>query len=465
MPTITRDTHWRHAGRVPFAVWQKRINDAGGLSRVATYEVWNEAGDDSALMLEFLREESSYASDFAAIPASSNNPWNLQIAGVGLKFSSIVECVRAWRERLYSPIYESGVYLRTQTISELIRVYAPASDGNDTEGYIRGVVDGMNRNGFDPPVTIPSTDPEPIPGEGAPMAVELEILNRVIGVQANAPATLLNRTAPRPIGHNTDNPGTGADALMHATFVKNGGGQSGVSFHWAIDSIRAVQILPLDRIGYHASDGCDNRSTDTGCYDGVAFENCDNKDGDIRKTFDNFCKLIALIEWGDPRINYGTMPKGAFVGFIDRLLGHHDVAYDAKWCPSDFMNLFGEDGWKVEARKRAKAYLAELKGTTPVEPDDDEPTTTPVYAKPDKPKAGTFAAGNGKVFVGVEETVTIKQKVTPRKYAESDQPATGPDLAAGTAVTVTHIVVASDNKLWLITADGSRIPATALVAA
>ena len=176
MPTITRATHWRHAGRVPFAVWQKRINDAGGLSRVATYEVWNEAGDDSALMLEFLREESSYASDFAAIPASSNNPWNLQIAGVGLKFSSIVECVRAWRERLYSPIYKSGVYLRTQTISELIRVYAPASDGNDTEGYIRGVVDGMNRNGFDPPVTTPSTDPEPIPGEGAPMAQPIDLI-------------------------------------------------------------------------------------------------------------------------------------------------------------------------------------------------------------------------------------------------------------------------------------------------
>lgn len=221
----------------------------------------------------------------------------------------------------------------------------------------------------DPPVTTPSTDPEPIPGEGEPMA--LEILNRVIGVQENAPATLLNM-GPKsavPIIHNTSNPNPGADALMHARFVTGGGGADNVSFHFCVDSKRAVQILPLNRIGYHASDGCDNRSTDVGCFNGIAFENCDNADGDIRKTFENQAELLACIEFGDSRIDYGGRPLSDFEGFIDRTLGHHDTAYDQKWCPEDYLNLFGDPGYKTQLKSLAKAKLAAKRGgTTPAEP-------------------------------------------------------------------------------------------------
>lgn len=176
MPTITRDTHWRHAGRVPFAVWQKRINDAGGLSEAAQYDVWLALGDDSALALEMLRAESSYASNFDKIPASKKNPWNLQIAGQGLSFPTIQAAALAWRARLYDSLYKQGIYTRTNTIYELISTYASRSDGNDPEGYSDKVAAGMNRNGFDPPVTTPSTDPEPIPGEGAPMAQPIDLI-------------------------------------------------------------------------------------------------------------------------------------------------------------------------------------------------------------------------------------------------------------------------------------------------
>lgn len=163
--TVTRDTRWRNLGRVPYEVWRKRITDAGGLSRVAERAVWEAAGEDSALMLEFLREESSYASHFDHIPASFNDPWNLQIAGNGIQFDTIIDCVHAWRERLYSQTYKNGVYWRTNTIADLVSVYAPASDGNDTESYIRGVVDGINRNGFETSTPLPPEEP----GEGEPM--------------------------------------------------------------------------------------------------------------------------------------------------------------------------------------------------------------------------------------------------------------------------------------------------------
>lgn len=163
--TITRDTPWRHAGAVPFAIWTKRITDAGGLSEYAEYEVWAALGDDSALALEQLEAESSYASKFRKIPADWWNAWNLQIAGVGLKFDSALEAAQAWRARLYDPNYKQGVYLKTTTIADLIYRYAPPEDGNDTEGYIAGLVAGMNRNGFDPPVTTPATPEEPVEQE------------------------------------------------------------------------------------------------------------------------------------------------------------------------------------------------------------------------------------------------------------------------------------------------------------
>ncbi len=164
---VTRDTSWRGLGSVPYAVWRARIQDAGGLPEAAEYGVWQAAGNDSALALAFLGRESSYASDFDAIPATSNNPWNLQIAGVGIRFATITECVEAWRDRLYSGRYKQGIYSKTKSIADLIETYAPASDGNDTEGYIRGVLTDLERNGFDPPVTTPSTPPEPVEGEPA----------------------------------------------------------------------------------------------------------------------------------------------------------------------------------------------------------------------------------------------------------------------------------------------------------
>lgn len=159
---VNRNTPWRHLGAVPYAIWRKRIVDAGGLSEAAERDVWEACGDDSALMLAMLRAESSYASDFAAIPASKRNPWNLQIAGVGLAFDSIREAAEAWRARLYDPRYKQGIYTKTSTIADLIGVYAPKSDGNDTEGYIAKVVAEIAHNGLDTPVTTPSTPEEPI---------------------------------------------------------------------------------------------------------------------------------------------------------------------------------------------------------------------------------------------------------------------------------------------------------------
>lgn len=297
----------------------------------------------------------------------------------------------------------------------------------------------------------------------------LEILNRVIGVQDNAPATKLNMGPgkTRPIIHNTDNPSKGADALMHAKFVAGGGGSGNVSFHFANDSNRAVQILPLDRIGYHASDGCDNRNTDTGCFDGIAIENCDNVDGNIDQTFENLAELLACIEFGDPRIDYGTKPKSDFVGFIDRTLGHHDVAYDQKWCPSDFMNKYGETGYKTKLKARAKQLLAIKQGGTTPAPEPVYASAHPVSKESQIINEHVFLAPGGKTF---------QAQTTPREYGDPGAKATGPDIAKGTKITqdnISHYVVGTGDvpNIWLVltgvsgVADGSRVPAEAVIAA
>ena len=145
---VTRNTSWRGLGKVPYETWRDVILGAGGLPEYAAYEVWLALGDDSALALQQLREESSFASDFEAIPADWWNAWNLQIDGVGIKNRNAVEAAKAWRSRVYDPSYKNGVYANTDTIEEFFNAYAPEWDNNDTEAYIRESVDGINTFGL-----------------------------------------------------------------------------------------------------------------------------------------------------------------------------------------------------------------------------------------------------------------------------------------------------------------------------
>lgn len=383
-----------------------------------------------------------------------------------------------WFSGVWLPKVRSPAMPQVRTVADLGLRYKEGNDSRATWSWEKGtgsmdayglkLIDRLND--FYPNLPERSEGPAPPPPkkpeEENPMA--LEIVNRVIGVQGNAPDTPLN-SGPgrlRPIIHNTDNPSRGADALMHAQFVANGGGSSNVSFHFAVDSMRAAQILPLNRIGYHASDGCNNRDTDTGCFDGIAIENCDNVDGDIDQTFDNLAELLACIEFGDPRIDYGGRPITEFTGFIDRTLGHHDVAFDAKWCPSDFMNRYGEEGYKTKLKAMAHAKLAAKRGTTPA----------PTYADA-HPVAKGSQIINGHQFLAPGGK-TFQRDTIPAEWGDGLDNPTGPTIKKGTKITadqISHYVVGTDEglatgNLWVVltgvdgVADGSRVPASALIA-
>lgn len=120
--------------------------------------------------------------------------------------------------------------------------------------------------------------------------------------------------------HNTAND---ASARNEIAYMTNNNYET--SFHYAVDDKEAVQGLPLDRNGWHASDGNGpgNRTT-------IAIEICYSKSGGERfdKAEENAVELIA-----DLLKKYGWD-----ISVVKR---HYDYAPDKKYCPHRTM----DKGW------------------------------------------------------------------------------------------------------------------------
>ncbi|MES9710941.1 N-acetylmuramoyl-L-alanine amidase [Bacillus safensis] len=104
----------------------------------------------------------------------------------------------------------------------------------------------------------------------------------------NRPAYAMN---PRYITiHTTANQSAGADARAHARYVNNGGGSTGVSWHFTVDDNRIVQHLPLNENGWHAGDGngAGNRSS-------IGIEICKNRDGNFEKALTHAAGLVKFL--------------------------------------------------------------------------------------------------------------------------------------------------------------------------
>lgn len=120
--------------------------------------------------------------------------------------------------------------------------------------------------------------------------------------------------------HNTAND---ASALNEIAYMTNNNYE--ISYHYAVDDIQAVQGLPLNRNGWHASDG-----TGPGNMTTIAIEICYSLSGGARfdKAEENAAELIAQLlkqyGWG-----------------IDRVKRHYDYAPNKKYCPHRTM----DKGW------------------------------------------------------------------------------------------------------------------------
>lgn len=120
--------------------------------------------------------------------------------------------------------------------------------------------------------------------------------------------------------HNTAND---ASALNEIAYMTNNNYE--ISYHYAVDDIQAVQGLPLNRNGWHASDGLGPGNMST-----IAIEICYSLSGGYRfdKAEENAAELIAFLlkeyGWG-----------------IDKVKRHYDYAPNKKYCPHRTM----DKGW------------------------------------------------------------------------------------------------------------------------
>ena len=125
-------------------------------------------------------------------------------------------------------------------------------------------------------------------------------------------------TPTRIVVHNTANDATARNEIAYMT-----NNNYETSFHYAVDDKEIVQGLPLDRNGWHSSDG-----NGKGNREGIAIEICYSKSGGVRfiKAEENAVDLIVYLL---KKYNWG----------IDRVTKHQD--YCGKYCPHRTLDM----GW------------------------------------------------------------------------------------------------------------------------
>lgn len=464
--SITRNTPYRDVGPVTLATWNNTVSQYRGRAALGSEKAWKAGGSLSAVLLRILIQESSVDTDYRANSKANNNPYNIRVKDRSnednpkgyVHFANLVDATDAARRRINGDAgFFDGPnpYAAATTIEELLYTYAPPQ-WNDTEGLITKMVDQLNAwlPDWSPPVTTPSTPPEPIPGEQetpvtVPQYLDYSSLSFPVEVRFIPASQTMQRPgyAMAPASttwHDTGNPGARTNAESHARWMAAGcpdanGNPTYTSWHFTVDDGRAIQHIPLNEVAWHAGDG----SNGPGNRTSIAIEECVNSDRNAAKTRANAAELHAFL------IRELKLQGGTVNGCVQ-----HNY-WSGKNCPEVIRNA----GLWPEMQRQMTARL----GSTP---------TTPVYAEA-APVAKGSQVINGYVFLAPGGK-TVQADVVPVKYADKDQPATGPALKKGTKLTqdqIGHYVVGTDGALWVELVDvpgvqnGSRIPALALIAA
>jgi hypothetical protein len=157
--------------------------------------------------------------------------------------------------------------------------------------------------------------------------------------------------------------------------------------------------------------------------------------------------------WADQyKVSHETFPQLPAEGNRSFVIWHGELNGD-KWgtCPGLVVETF-TNAMLEEVRMLLKGY--------------QDTGDVPVYAEPQPVPGGTRVI-NDRLFVAVEKDYTIKRATAQRLYASPDSPETGPIIPPESVVRVSHMVedVGEGSGMTLVLANGSRIPAIALVEA
>ncbi|RPF57631.1 N-acetylmuramoyl-L-alanine amidase [Abyssicoccus albus] len=90
--------------------------------------------------------------------------------------------------------------------------------------------------------------------------------------------------------HNTGNSSKGANALMHAKYIKNQQHRY-VSWHYTIDDQYIIQHVPSNEVAWHAGDG----AMGLGNISSIGIEMCQHDGVDFEQVIQNTIELVRLL--------------------------------------------------------------------------------------------------------------------------------------------------------------------------
>lgn len=459
---ITRDTPFRDVGPISYELWHDPIAQAGGRAELASRAAHTAAGKHSAILRRLLKQESSYDTDYAANSKANNNPYNIRVPDYSnegnpkgyIHFANLVDATDAARRRINGDAgFFDGPnpYAAAVTIKDLLYTYAPPK-WNDTEGLISAMVRDLNAwlPQWSPPVSTPSTSPEPIPGEGDPVAdlvfgrVPKPPMKVMIVPKGASGQTGWFQCPPRHnvgfMAHETQGTSSGEwyydffscpngerckDALVDFLIDPQGviymfNDPEGTRAPWA-NGGGALQSGGLEGDGVAYVDYFGLGAVDTKT---ISCEIVKNHGAPMTaKQIVSLGKLFAYYADRDQQ-PYTNWPAIAKYGGTRVYLNHFEIG-----TTNCFINPDDNDKVIAEVQKNLKAGQAD--GITPAEP---------VYVEADPMESGTFVK-NDRLFLEVNKDYTTQRPVKPFRYADfKPEQQTGPELPKGTRVKVLHVV-------------------------
>lgn len=155
--STTPQTPWRLLGDVPLSVFLEEFLRLGSPMTHTVMACHEAAKPHSALALAMMFMEQKYGT-LSSIPANRHNPLSLAkpngTPAMGNErweqYATWADGIRAWQERVCSPTYKGGVYAKTTSLEDVIRVYAPGRDNNDEARYVAVLCERLNAWGVTP---------------------------------------------------------------------------------------------------------------------------------------------------------------------------------------------------------------------------------------------------------------------------------------------------------------------------
>jgi hypothetical protein len=430
--------NWRRSGDVDLATWSAALPIASEIRQAGEVaDCWQAARPYSRLCLGMMAAESSFATDFAGDPATNKNALNLRPRG-GLPgfqaFSSWQAGISEWRDRITSLTY---AYKDTQTVADLIAIYAPSSDSNNVAAYVATVETIIARLTPAPtpggnPVTLNMTaDLVPLPpfesrivldaenhawNDLGPRTVKGFVLHRMLGSLTGTDQWFRRGTASDGL---TD---WGSDADSATVYLWNsplGFGGAGFSANraaWASGPYNANGDAWGDGLAFVTKYGIDAVNRDETAWE-ISGNYGDSWSDAAQQTAAQACAHYAHnygIQWDQ----FPVHPQDgfSFVRFHQEITGPKE-----KICPGPtVMNAI--DAWIEKVRAILKTAQTAAVAPTPV----PVPTPTPAPAPPPKPTpipapvpAVAYIAGVDKGLVSTWFGKTTGDDNKPYAYDES----------------------------------------------